>query len=132
TARSSRRTECSAQSRLLDSSAAAIEVRTPYLLRSRSERNLLLDDETGDRAVVPPRILDDWPQCLRRRLPIAKACGGGRAGCISPRPGDKPAAAEAALEDVLPAGGHKIVPATTAPSHTEVYDCWSMVLGWRR
>ena len=55
-------TECSAQSRVFHSSAAVTEIRAAHFLRSRSERNLLLDDQDGDGAIVSSRILDDWAQ----------------------------------------------------------------------
>src|SRR5436309_2356168 len=60
-----------AQSELLDSSAAVAAVRTSNLLRSRSERNLFLDDKDGTGAIDPPRILDDRPERSWSRLPPA-------------------------------------------------------------
>jgi len=42
------------------------EIRAPDLLRSRSERNHLLDDADGDGPVVSPRVLDHWAKREQR------------------------------------------------------------------
>src|SRR6266404_8509044 len=109
-ARSTRRPEHAAQSQLFDSSAAAVGIREKNFLRSRSERNYLLDDTDGDGPVHARRVLDDRPQ---------RECSGLQTfenGAVEiARHGDEPPATEQdSLENVLSAGGHEIVSAKAA------------------
>ena len=52
--------------------AIPVAVRAQNILRSRSERNFLLDDKTGIGPIASSRILDDRIERPWSRLPIAK------------------------------------------------------------
>ena len=115
-ARTTRRTECAAQSELLHSSAVPAPIRAADFLRSRSERNFLLDDEDGAGAIASSRILDDRAQCSWARLPAAKrqllAASLSEAQTFYPlgrSPTGRP------VENVLSAGGHKTFRAQPRP-----------------
>src|SRR2546430_5412650 len=97
---------------IFDSSAVASKIRAPDLLRSRSERNHLLDDADGDGPIVSPRVLDDRPQCEQRRLPAPEKFFE--------------------LENVLSAGRYQAVSVSAASARREVHDDRAMVLGWGR
>src|SRR5947207_14442345 len=79
-ARSARWSEHAVQSQLLDPSAVAFEIRAPDFLRSRSERNHLLDDANGDGAISSPRVLDDWTECKQSGLQTVGVGAGEVAG----------------------------------------------------
>src|SRR5262249_38822518 len=125
-ARSSRRPEHVAQSQLFPASAAALEVRAPDLLRSRPERDHLLDDANGDGPIHASRVLDDRPECERAGLQTIEDGAFDIAG----NEGRGGAAEHAPVENVLSAGRYEVVSSKAAAALTEVHDHRAMVLGW--